>query len=161
MNLARQLSNHTFEIDGLDFPVLAATPLEFFGLVQKKYDEWHYKSRPYQSFHWTIEPFLIFRIDQFDDGISLELEQVQVVGLGSMTDSVKVRGGICLCPALVGTRVKRWLELGVRRGSRPWRVLPSSFLDKAVATSLHLVAERLDRALHRRLTLLSITLQAS
>jgi hypothetical protein len=143
-------------VEGLDFSVLLVTPLELLGLVQIKSGEWHYKSRPYQLLHWTIEPLLVFRIDQFDDGISLELEKVHVMGLGSMTDFVKVQGGILLGPALVGTRVKRRLELGVDRGG-PLRMLPRFFLEKAVVAALKSAADRLDRTLQRRLAMLAIT----
>jgi hypothetical protein len=98
---------------------------------------------------------LVFRIDQFDDGISLELEKVQVMGLGSMTDFVKVQGGMFLAPALVGTRVKRWLELGVQRGG-PLLLLPNAFLEKAVVAALDLAGRRLDRSLQRRLATLTV-----
>jgi len=156
MRFVQRLSEHTFGVEGLDFSVLLVTPLELLGLVQIKSGEWHYKSRPYQLLYWTIEPLLVFRIDQFDDGISLELEKAQVVGLGSMTDFVKVQGGILLAPASVGTRVKRWLELGVQMGG-PLLLFPKTFLEKALAAALVLAAQRLDRTLQRRLAMLATT----
>jgi hypothetical protein len=155
MKFVQRQSEHTFGLEELDFSVLLVTPLEFLGLVQIKSGEWHYKSRPYQLLHWTIEPLLVFRIDQFDDGISLELQKVHVMGLGSMTDFVKVQGGMLLAPALAGTRVKRWLELGVQRGG-PLLLLPKTFLEKAVVAALDLAGQRLDRTLQRRLAKLAI-----
>ena len=155
MKFVQTLSEHTFGEEGLDFSELLVTPLEFLGLVQIKSGEWHYKSRPYQLLHWTIEPLLVFRIVQFDDGISLELEKVQVMGLGSMADFVKVQGGILLGPALVGTSVKRWLELDVQRGG-PLLLFPKTFLEKAVVAALDLAGQRLDRTLQRRLAMLTI-----
>lgn len=130
---------------------LRAEQAAAFGLKPGLKHSHTYASRPFVCMGYAIQPVLHCDLQTNNDGLRIQIQAVNIQGLGVLERWVRLQGWIQLNTRAQAITAEQWLEISLaRRGPLAWA--PADAAGAAAEQLLEEAHQRLQRTLWRRLS---------